>query len=221
MAFGKQNSSNRAKQLTRGPLGIVGMLLLLVESLAAAVLTFGQNLSATERMCLVIFVCIFPLIVLAVFYRLVSRYPGNIYPPSDYKDEKNFVEALNREIAEFREVATYQDMDGLYLELQKLAIAYPDFVEISKTTEYKRHFSGEMLLRYETYANISWNICETIYDRQGNDLLFRTWLPVVKVENRLHRRWFDCEENHIRFKKEFRDYITSHTELFPVTEKTL
>ena len=101
---------------------------------------------------------------------------------------------------------SYADIDCLYLELLKLAMQYPKFLDTKNTSNYKNAFKGDDLLRYETYAYISWNICETIYDRK-DEKLFETWKPVILAENKLHRKWFDNPENYHKFKDKFRQYI--------------
>jgi hypothetical protein len=104
-------------------------------------------------------------------------------------------------------VTLYQDLDRLYLELLKLGIINPNFVNPGLTQDYPNKFTSDQRLQYELYAFMSWNICETIYDRKPNKKFFKTWECIIKVENKLHRKWFDMDENHCRFKKEFIEYV--------------
>ena len=97
----------------------------------------------------------------------------------------------------------YSDIDGRYMDLLKLAIDNPSFVNRDLTRNYKESFCDEELLKYELYAFASWNIVETIYDRRKDRKLFKTWKPVIKEENRLHRTWLNNEENQHKFKNEF------------------
>lgn len=106
-----------------------------------------------------------------------------------------------------RRVTLYQDLDRLYLEVLKLAIQYPRFVNPKFTLDYQRSFKGEELLQYEAYAFIVWNVCETIADRRKDKTLFRSWEPVLKAEIERHRAWFDSGENTSKFKMDFRDLI--------------
>jgi len=101
----------------------------------------------------------------------------------------------------------YADMDELYLEILKLGMVYPRFRDVDLTRDYVREFTApEERVRYDTYAYISWNICETIFDRR-EEAIFATWLPALIEENRLHRRWFDDPANHHKFKESFRKYV--------------
>ena len=84
-----------AKGLARNPLGIIALFVALVYGFATLLLGVSdQRLSAAERLPLVWFVVLFPLLVLAVFYRLVTRYHGNLYSPSDYRDDTTFIRTL-------------------------------------------------------------------------------------------------------------------------------
>lgn len=110
-------------------------------------------------------------------------------------------------------IASYADIDSLYLELLKLGFAYPRFTEPNLTKDYKNRFKGDELLSYQIYAFISWNICETIYDRcgKGKDKdLWCTWEPVIVAENKVHRKWFDDPENFHKFKGEFKQYMNAN-----------
>ena len=103
-------------------------------------------------------------------------------------------------------VTCYQNLDGLYLEVLKLGMEHTSFVNRELTRDYKKNFSGVEKIKYELYAFMVWNVCETIYDHRS-DGVFKTWECVIKVENNIHRNWFDTEDNHCRFKPEFREYV--------------
>lgn len=122
-------------------------------------------------------------------------------------------------IASWRKTRTatlYSDIDGRYMELLKLGIANPEFVNSANTTEYKTKFKDELsLLRYERYAFAAWNIVETIIDRHKNKDLSKTWYPVIEEENKLHRKWLNNRENERKFKKEFWEFMLANSRAFP------
>jgi CheY-like chemotaxis protein len=80
-----------AKGLSKNPLGIIALFIVLVYGFAALVTAIGTALTAAERLPLVYFLVLFPVLVLGVFAWLVSRHTGKLYSPSDFKDEQNFV----------------------------------------------------------------------------------------------------------------------------------
>jgi hypothetical protein len=80
-----------AKGLAKNPLGIIALFIVLVYGFAALVTTFSASLSVPERLPLIWFLVLFPVLVLAVFSWLVSRHGGKLYAPADYRDEENYV----------------------------------------------------------------------------------------------------------------------------------
>lgn len=84
-----------AKGLARNPLGIIALFIVLIYGFAALVVGFSGQLQASERIPIVWFLVVFPVIVLAVFAWLVSKHHRKLYAPSDFKDETHFIEAYN------------------------------------------------------------------------------------------------------------------------------
>jgi hypothetical protein len=110
-----------------------------------------------------------------------------------------------------RSITLYSDLDRLYLELLKLGIENPKFVDPNYTQRYPTSFeTRKERTQYELYAFIAWNICETIVDRGDNHLTFQSWKPVLALEANLHSAWFESEGNEKKFKKAFIDYIARH-----------
>ena len=82
-----------APSLSRNPLGIVALALVLVYGLAALV-TFGSaNLEASLKAPLIWFLVLFPLTVLGVFMWLISKHPSRLYSPRDFRGDDAFLEA--------------------------------------------------------------------------------------------------------------------------------
>jgi len=83
-----------AKGLARNPLGIIALFVALVYGFATLLLGVSdQRLTAAERLPLVWFVVLFPLVVLGVFFRLVTNHHGKLYSPRDYRGD-TFVRTL-------------------------------------------------------------------------------------------------------------------------------
>jgi hypothetical protein len=57
----------------------------------------AKSLTPDERFPIVIFIVLFPIVILGVFYLLVSRHHGKLYAPGDYKDDKSFLRTLSQE----------------------------------------------------------------------------------------------------------------------------
>lgn len=78
----------------KNPIGVIGIFLVLTEAIASTVIV-KSNLNDFQNTILVIFVALFPCLVLWAFYLLVTKHHKKLYSPSDYKDEQNFVKTYN------------------------------------------------------------------------------------------------------------------------------
>jgi CheY-like chemotaxis protein len=85
-SFGKT-----ARDLSKNPLGIIALFIVLVYGFASLVATFSGQFAGNERLPIIWFLVIFPILVLAVFSWLVSHHAGKLYGPSEYKNEENYV----------------------------------------------------------------------------------------------------------------------------------
>lgn len=86
-AFGKT-----AIGLARNPLGIIALFIVLIYGLACLLMVFTQSsLPEAERLPIVYFLVVFPVLVLAVFAWLVSRHSRHLFAPGDFKNEENYV----------------------------------------------------------------------------------------------------------------------------------
>jgi hypothetical protein len=88
--------SKAAQNLSRNPLGIIALFIVLVYGIAALVLGVSSNsLQPNERLPLIYFLVCFPVIVLVAFYRLVSDHHVKLYAPNDFQDKDGFFRALS------------------------------------------------------------------------------------------------------------------------------
>jgi hypothetical protein len=104
---------------------------------------------------------------------------------------------------------SYDVFDATYLDILKTGMENPSFRNPSLTKLYFSSFSGDERIKYEIFAFISWNFCETIFDK-GDKELMKTWSVVIDAENELHRKWFDNPENSKKFKESFRYFISEN-----------
>ncbi len=83
-----------ASVLSRNPLGLLALCLVIGEAIAGMFLLRPQVLGPGERLLLCSFVVAYPLCVVAAIYRLVSRHHTKLYAPADFRDERCFLEVL-------------------------------------------------------------------------------------------------------------------------------
>ena len=87
---------SKTKGLTRNPIGIIALFISLIYGFACLVLSTSlSNLQgSSERLPLIWFIISFPILILIAFTYLVVKHHKKLYAPSDFKDEKNFVNAF-------------------------------------------------------------------------------------------------------------------------------
>jgi hypothetical protein len=96
---------------------------------------------------------------------------------------------------------SYDVFDATYKDILAIAIDNPELRNNELTNKYNEVFSGNDLIKYETYAFMSLNFCETLFDK-GNDELMKTWEVVLNIEYNLHKKWLNDPKNRAKFKKE-------------------
>jgi hypothetical protein len=86
----------------------------LVYGFATLLLGVGnQHFGGAERLPLVWFVVLFPILVLGVFYRLVTHYHGRLYSPRDYREDVTFLKTLPPEVQAARLQAEVESVQSL------------------------------------------------------------------------------------------------------------
>lgn len=85
--------SKSAIQLSKNPIGIIGLFLVLVYGIAAVVIT-SSNLEPLDTHLLVGFLVLFPLCVLIVFFKLVTGHHSKLYAPSDFENDDSFMKSM-------------------------------------------------------------------------------------------------------------------------------
>jgi CheY-like chemotaxis protein len=80
-----------AKNLARNPLGIIALFIVLVYGLASLITAFSSSFTHEERLPLVYFLVLFPVLVLFVFTWLVISHSGKLFSPTDFRNEDNYI----------------------------------------------------------------------------------------------------------------------------------
>jgi len=104
-----------ARSLTKNPLGVIGLFIVLVYGFACLVVGLGgESLKPSEKLPIVWFIVVFPLIILCAFYRLVTKHHKKLYAPSDFTDERLFFSTQDEEMRKKRleeEASNIQTME--------------------------------------------------------------------------------------------------------------
>lgn len=80
----------------RNPLGVIGLFISLIYGFANWMLGSSvSNLQTDERLIIIWFIVVFPVLILAAFCYLVVKHHGKLYAPKDYKKDESFLQTLN------------------------------------------------------------------------------------------------------------------------------
>lgn len=90
------NFIEQSKGLAKNPLGIIALFVSLIYGFACLVLsTNASNLNgASERLPLIWFIIVFPIVILVAFIFLVSKHHEKLYSPKDYGSADSFLRTL-------------------------------------------------------------------------------------------------------------------------------
>jgi len=84
-----------ARSLSRNPLGIIALFIVLVYAVASLVIGFGRPAFWQNPFHpAVLFLAFFPVVVLTVFTYLVARYHTHLYAPGDYNNQEHFFSGI-------------------------------------------------------------------------------------------------------------------------------
>jgi hypothetical protein len=86
-----------AEKLARNPLGIIALFIVLAHAFASLILAFSNRLQSGQQWPLIIFVVLFPIIVLSIFTHLVIKHHTKLYSPGDYRSDESFLKSVSPE----------------------------------------------------------------------------------------------------------------------------
>jgi len=89
-----QQFGQSAKALSRNPLGIIALFIVLIYGFASIVVGASDKLQTDERYLMIIFMTTFPILVLGVFGWLVSCHYEKLYAPKDYNNDESFLRGV-------------------------------------------------------------------------------------------------------------------------------
>ncbi len=115
-----RNFGETAKSLARNPLGIIALFIVLVYGFASLVTAFAGSFTAVERLPLIYFLIIFPVLVLGVFSWLVSKHSGKLFAPSDFKNEENYVKMQMSVVASLSAAAGKAEIPASAAQLDRI-----------------------------------------------------------------------------------------------------
>ena len=186
-----------AQRLTRNPLGIIALFLVLVYGMAALVAA-ASGLDPGQRQIIVWFLVIFPGLVLIVFFRLVTKHHDKLYAPSDFADEANFMRALEAGL----------DRSSKFGNLQ------------NRTESIRKQIEEQPLYRYTKLSEVAKRLILTTNKQKSVDLLDfseqgKFQLDELKSQAKIlaeDYRWITIEGDNVRITDKGKGDLATFTE---------
>jgi tetratricopeptide (TPR) repeat protein len=131
MANNNKEFGKLAQRLSRNPLGIIALFIVMIYTMATLLVGLSKLDPGLQKI-FVWFLVTFPVLVLIAFYILVTKHSGKLYAPQDFSDEANFLRIL--EAAEFEKSPRFisfirelsnnaeKELDDLRAELKKTSV---------------------------------------------------------------------------------------------------
>lgn len=123
--------SGAAKGLTKNPLGIIALFIVLVYGFASLTLGVTSKLESAERVPLVWFLVVFPFAVLILFGWLVSKYHEHLYSPGDYRSDDGFHKS--KKLSDRRVAELTAEQDHLKARIKETILETPSMNDADRT----------------------------------------------------------------------------------------
>lgn len=115
-----------AQRLSRNPLGIIALFIALVYAIAGLILGVStRDLTENQVTMLVLFLVLFPIVVLWVFKELVVNHHSKLYSPGDYRSDEAFLGTVIPMTVEERELKIALEQEELIEPQEPQSTATP------------------------------------------------------------------------------------------------
>ncbi len=204
-----------AQKLARNPLGIIALFIVLVYAIAGLVFGIsGSNLSESERYPLILFLVLFPVLVLGVFAWLVKDHHTKLYAPGDFSTEEGFfrargleeqLESIDEKVAELKT----ESQSGIVVGNSTIGPSVGGYVERNVRKEI---FLAESLVFRDLESRFHSTINrQTVLGNYGFDGFFskKGTGTAVEIKFTKSERWVDVAKIAIRKAVNFKNSANS------------
>lgn len=167
----------------KNPLGIISLFVTFIDGIAGLVISvnFEHLHGAAERLPLIWFIVLFPVIVLLAFVILVLTKPGNLFGPGDFENQELYLEAIGKKIRPFKNAVPLKKPENIPVRGNKKGICMMAFSSLKEPQASYMKVQEAALQRYadehdmeiKTEVRISPNlICDGVAEKDGQLHLF-------------------------------------------------
>lgn len=212
------------ESLSRNPLGIIGLFIFLIYAISGWVLTeLIINLSYRLQTLFVLFIISYPVVLLFVFYILVTRHPEKLYAPQDFRTDEAFSQYSNRtsltsKVAEYDETLMSQSIDTTPEALEQKSAQFVSILGKEKLAEefLFKHFQkiyGLENVRKESFSKqaLSYGYDFVISNKQARTYidfkLLSNKSPLLKIiDNAKQSHSLVSSLSHLEYRDRDRKY---------------
>ena len=85
-----------AEKLSRNPLGIIALFIVLSEAFAALIIGLSRDLQNGQQWAhITLFVILFPVMVFIIDTNLIIKHHRKLYAPTDYRSDESFLQSVS------------------------------------------------------------------------------------------------------------------------------
>lgn len=198
----------------RNPLGVIALFITFIDGIAGLVISVNfENLHDTsERLPLIWFIVLFPIIVLVVFVVFVIKCPQNLFGPSDYDNQELYLKAIGKSIKPHEEPKPLKKAENIPMGRNKKGIcmmAFSSAKTFDKIQEAAlQRYADEHKIEIKTDVRIARDmVCDGVAEKDGKLYLFEVKMnydpTMFKITLRRLKRIYEtmitkgCENLHM------------------------
>jgi len=152
-----------AEHAPKNPLGIIGLFLVLVNGIAGLVAT-SPVLESNQRLIIILFIVGFPILVIWIFYQLVTKHHTKLYAPADFADEANFMKSVGDLKSSIKQIKDEIDKQPLYRYTRLsedgkqliLALAYKEKIGLHEFSKEKNIPYDKLMKQTQILKDYEW-----------------------------------------------------------------
>lgn len=169
----------------KNPLGAIALFITFIDGIAGLVISvnFGNLHAASERLPLIWFIVLFPVIVLVAFVVLVIKCPQNLFGPSDYDNSELYLKAIGKRIKPHEEPEPLKEAETILVRRYKNGNGMMAFSSAKAFEEIQeaalQRYADEHEMEIKTDVHIARDmVCDGVAEKNGKLYLFE-----VKMNN--------------------------------------
>lgn len=162
----------------KNPLGIIALFVTFIDGIAGLVISvnFEHLHGAAERLPLIWFIVVFPIMVLLSFIFMVLKKPQNLFGPGDYDNQELYLKAIGKSIRPNEKPKPLKKPENIHISRNKSGICMLAFSSLKEPQEsylmpqeaVLQRYADEHDMEIKTEVCISRDlVCDGVAEKNG------------------------------------------------------